>query len=346
MPIIINELLDFNSNFSKEIKTFRKSVINNSVDKSLKPLIVQLKSELRTYIQDNLKIEDNIDEKGLAQPKIKESSSRTEILKQLTGIKDFQPNKSFSELGDGVIFAGKSRNQDIAARMELSISHDLVDNIEMMHAKAREFYSKAIFALPNNQGGFNYYQNNGYDPGEDLKVKCSKYTGTDDEEPFGGMSPQRRFEADASKGYSTWSLKQRFVEQIPNNPSFIHLNPIIDKIAEGEFDTSQLHINNIKNKEIQQKYQTETDNFKNNENLTPNAQDIINVHNLINKIQVQKIIQKKSVVYKIVSVDNDVKKKFIDELKSTISQWKIHNEIKMVAAIEKRIQDFINRISR
>lgn len=346
MPIEINDLLNFTDQFNKDSKKIKSQVIDKAADKSVNLLVKELKKELNQFVSDNFTVDDKVPAQDLAQPKVRESTSRKEIIKQLTGMKTFQPKNDFSQVSDGVVFARKSNNSDIAARMELRIDHDLMDDLQTQYAAAHKFYSNAVYALPNSTGGFDYYQNNGFDPSSDLKVKCSKYRGISSDETFGGMSPQRRFDEDSKKGYSTWTLKQSFIDKIPNNPSFIHLNPIVEKIIENDFDSVNSMINGINDKSVQNRLQQQASNFEKNENLSPGASEAAKVNSLIASIQIVKKIQKKSVVYKIVANENRVKKNLLDEMKAIVSRWKVLNHQKVYIAIEKRINDFVKRISK
>jgi len=347
MSLNPSQLLDFNDLFSKEVDSFKSKVIDGSIDKSLEKVVTILKSDLKEIFVETQKTTIKP-----ADERLKEIQAKTtdlDIIKKLTNLKDLTPKKSFSELEDGIIFGSKNQNNIRDSRMSLEISHSLIDDLEVQYMKAREFFANAVFALPNKLGGYDYYKNNGFVPSEDLKIKCSKYTGTDNEAPFGGFSPQERFNKDASvSGTSTWTLKQRFLDQIPNNSSFTHLNAIVEDVKNADIAAAKRRTAAVAKESARLGFDTSLDSFPTDE--SGELYKTYRVFDLIRNIKVQKDIRNKSTIYKIITSDfsSGLKedKDFITEATRQISFLKITETQNIIRAIEKKIAEFIKRIEK
>jgi len=347
MSLDPSQLLNYNELFSKEVQNFKKDVIDSSINTPLEKLIKDLKKELTfTFTeQSRTPVQTTTDKpKEVTVP-----TSDLTLVKKIAGVKNTTPSKSYAELDDGIIFAEKSKNSFKDARMSLEIQHSFIDQLELQYMKAREFFSNAVFAIPNSQGGFDYFKNNGYDPGNDLKIKCSKYTGTGIDEPFGGFSPQRRFEQDALKGKSTWTLKQRFLEQIPNNPSFINLSTLVNDVKQADINSAKLKTSNIKNTKTRFDFDTSLDDIENGTGSDTTPYRIYKVFKLIDDITLEKDIRKSGVVYKIVtsnfSLSNKEDTDFLTEAKRQISFLKISNMQQIIRSLEITISNFLKKVS-
>ena len=339
--------------FTKMRQEFKKEIINEGMTKQLNESLVSLKKELKYIFTDKIKAKPvnpkkPLESNQLIQESISESKSKETILKHLTGVdvKEFNNQKDKADYynqtsGPKLINSQRSKGSSSASRVTLRIPINEGDTVKSQFQAAKQFFKEALFSFPDNQGGNEFVVNNLPDLEDHLKIKCSSYTGDDDFEDFGGMSPERRFETDAkNKGFAEWTLKQAYVDKIQKTG--VSVSRVVASVLSGDYDEAKNYLGSIKNPEIK-KLIPKVSELENNKNLTPETAATNNIAQLISNLKIKKTISEKRIVYKLVSSSGEVEDKdFMFELERQVSLWKNINIDKWLAELKARINVVIN----
>ena len=242
-------------------KDVREKVVLNGLDDTLKKSLKELKIDLKEILKNDIRPEkrkDQKDPKSVIQQEINIPKSKEALLKHFADIdiaeynnqKDNADYYNFTR-SKKLIFINGSSNKNSAARVELRIPISSGETVQSQFLKAKEFFKESVFAFPNKQGQQDLYLNVDPSISDHVKIKCSKYTGDDDFEEFGGMSPERRFETNKKigKDYADWSLKQDYVENIQK--SGVNISRIVEDVLDGKYDDARNYISSLKNNKSQ-----------------------------------------------------------------------------------------------
>lgn len=359
----MSKLADFRSNFGDVTREFselrkeiREQVIDKGLDEPLKKSLKEVKSNLQSVLKEQIRPEKTDpqrpqDPSKVIQPPVEVAKSKEDLLKHFTGIdlKEYNNQKdktSYYSSTDGpkLTFAKSSKNQQSAARIDLRIPIGPGETVQTQFQKAKSFFKDAAFAFPNQFGDYNFYLNT--DPGIDdhIKIKCSKYTGDDDFEEFGGMSPQRRFENNLEQGYADWTLKQDYVKLV--RQSGVNVSRLIENVLDGNYDDARTYLDSLPEtqKQVSDLLNTKINELERNENLTPDVETTNNIAQLIRNLKIVKKITKKGVKYSLVSNYGKLENvEFEQELKKQISIWKNVNIDKWVKVLISKSVNVIKK---
>lgn len=337
-------------------KQFREEIIENGLDESINFSIEKLKVDLKFLVNQTITI--NPDPTAtvettnqLEQPTINPPKSDNDILKFLTDgktdLSKYNKAKDYSTLSEtGVVFGHGSVGQNSANRIALRMDITEGETVSTQHAKAKQFFDEAIFALPDRNGEIHYYLNPGIDLSEFVKIRCSTQTGDGNKKTKTGFSPQQRFDKNRrTKNYSDWTMSQAGVEKI--RTSFVDLTPAMIFIKDGDYDSAKAV---LKNNDKTQKFEsvvTQIDKLQKNVGVTPEAKNYTNLLSLVNNLDIDKKITKENVLYTLVSTYDDIltdQQTVQDSINSNIRTWIVDNEEKwfkyLTDIVEKLIDNF------
>jgi hypothetical protein len=345
---------------------FTKDIVQNGLDSILKKSLWKLRDSLLTAVNEVLRVASPEEAKkaadptqvnSLYQPVVNPPKSEQEILKLLTGgkadLSKYNKAKDYTTLSEtGIVFGQGSTGQTKANRINLRRDIEENETVSQQFAKANQFFKDAIFALPDTDGTIRYYKNPGLDISSFVKIKCSTMTGDGDGQPFTGMSPAQRFQRDRhTKGYATWTLRQKGVDFI--RKSFIDLTDPIEAVKNGDLALASRLLD-------QKKYAVESNGDK-----TPSMKNEVDAAisgitkdkatkayldavTLIHNIQISKKLEDKSATYSLVSYDANESSSEETEFKSSLMRavraWVVSEENEwfsdLLIKVEKLIKDF------
>jgi len=346
--------------FPKFYKRFRQEVIEDSLDAPISTSLEQLKSELKSLVNNKVNSpqvsQNSVNPQAPNQPVSTSplmSKSQEDILQYLTGadLRKHNPQNNHNVIdGSNIITGLHSKNNAGSNRMDLQIAINPFESIEEHYNRALSVFQSSVFAFPNGNGDLDFFINNGEDLTSSTKIDCSTHTGFGDVEPAKGMSPARRFELDKTKkGFATWTLKQHFVEKIRNEQTkFINLNPVIQNIQNNDPEEAIRYLNRFKaSNELTRVIEKVTDISEGKE-LPQDLNAYLSILGLIDTMKIQKRVTKQTITYTLVSIDKTNKgtetKKFMDQIRTSLVLWSASNAAKwfkdMVAATVKLIREF------
>jgi hypothetical protein len=313
--------------------TLKQTIEGEILDPKLNASLVELKKQLLLKLE-TLKLQPKKTKtkatNNLGQEVFDISKIQNDVLKFFTGSKagytEYNESKSFSEVIETNILVGHhSKNSMEANRVTLRMNINPEDTAESHYAAAVNYINKAVFILPDTSGKLNYYINPGIDLSDKVKIKCSTQTGINREKPKKGLTPEERFEKDATRKradsdspYAEWTLKQEAVDTI--RKSFINITSIMDNIKKGDFETAERlaeHLDSKKKTKIQDKLIALKKGALANEPLA----DYKNVTDFINSLKWVKKKKKNEVRYIIVSKKATLEKDTVKELGLLVKQW-------------------------
>lgn len=360
---------DIISNFDdyKKVLEFRKdfktNVIENGLDAILEQSLLKLKEDLKFLINEQVRVtpedqkvqDDKLEENPLGQAFINPPKSEDEILKFLTDgkvdLSKYNKSKDYSTLQEtGVVFGHHSSGQRAANRIELRLEIQPDETVEEQYQKAKEFFEKAIFALPDGSGKTNYFINPGLDITPFLKIKCSVFTGTGDTDGEKGMSPARRFQRDTHRrGFAQWTFKQDAVEEI--RKKYINITEVVNLIKDGDYESANKILKRnitkkgVSNKEVIYDMSSNVDKLKeNSKNLPTSTQSYINILNMINNLETEKKIIDGTTRYSLVTTYEDFDDSatnILAKLEAEIRRWTTINENYWFLELVKRTENLI-----
>jgi len=348
----INVNLKSFDDYPRFLKDFRKNIIENGFDEPIKKSIPELKRQLKFIINDKIRHIDSMaqpevisDKNQLEAPRADISKSESTIMEYLTDMKslDYNKAKNFLELNDSKAFWGqRSRNVDKSHRITLRIPITPGDTVENQRTLARNFFSEAIIAIPQDDGGVRYFK-----PLENvnidryLKIVCSSKEGYSEEDRFDQYKTKERKDSDTP--YAEWTVYQSFLDQLPNNNNYVEITDIENTNKNGEFEEATIlakdKLQKTGSKKVEELVQ-KTENIENKSDLTPSVAAYRNTISLINNIDIEKKITTDRTTYSLVSDYEDFteeEKEFEFELLKAVRDW-------MITYKEEWWKEFIRKV--
>lgn len=351
--------LSVEEDIKKFKKQFREEIVEKSLDEPISKSLKELRQQLNQIVNQDIPAQETriVNGKKIQAPvsqssPAREASTRT-VLEYLTGadFNKYDSSKDYSTTSDGSIIVGHhSKNVREANRLTVRTFHDGGDTIEEHFNLSQKMFNENLIILPNNNGGFDYFINNGENLYDVNKIDCSTQTGTGDIEPNYGMSPQRRFNLDAeTKGYSDWNLKQEFVSELrKGKKNFIHLNPIVDKYKEGDWETAISLLRQYKGDKADELVE-KIENVQSDKGISQEVSSHRDIIALIKNIRLRKEIKKNIVIYRLIStrdLDSEQFTKFFNEAQTHITLWLSSNHDKWFKAMVRATSKLIKNFSR
>lgn len=338
----------------KFTKDFKQNIIVNGLDATLSHSLNELKKDLNFFINNNVrnapsKLQEKLKKNEFGQEPLNPPKSERDILHYFTNgkvdLEKYDTSKSFTDLQEtGLLVGHYSKNQESANRITLRMNIGDSDTVESHHAAARQFINSAVFALPDERGKINYYVNPGIDLTEQIKIKCSVFTGFGDTKPKKGMSPAERFKRDSqTKGYAEWTLKQEAVDKIRNN--FINITPVMESIKEGNFDEAE-QIAKTFDKKQQTLIASKINDLKTNTNIPKSMIDYKNIIDTINTLKWFKKVIENRTEYVLGSTATPVQEEDLKEhLFSLTKRWAAIERKGWLNALKKKLYRLIGKYS-
>lgn len=339
-------------------KEFRKDVIEDGLDEPIQQSIKDLKTELRTLVNEQISLEPvdptkPLEDNNLGQQKINVPKSEAELLNYLTNtdVKKYNTAKDFTELSEAnILFAQPSRSQDSPNRVTLKMEIAPGEDFDSHLIRAREFFKTAVIAIPGVNGKTDYYFPTGDDIINEVKIVCSTQIGEGQGVPHHGKSPKDRFDTSSKQGYASWTIKQSVVDRIRNNNSkYVNITDVINRIKSGDHEGARNLANSVNSSKKLEPVIEKIDNLEKKEDLTPSVENYSNIIGLINQISVVKQITKKIVTYRLVSnfttLDGETED-VLARLKKRMSLWIITNSDGWFKKLVKKAELIIRKFSR
>lgn len=345
--------IDISSNskqLEKSLRTVKKGIfktIENSIDEVLKKSIVELKTQLKTYITQEIKIQSQIDSVERLPDEINIPVARADIIKEVFGydirdsnfIRSQLKNKTNNDLNN--LFVVK--NNRIKVWQEINSSSTLQGELSRFQERIREGvimdYDTGKFYVPNP------------DTVADIKLDCSRDTGEtlDSEKKFNayknsnkisrrGNSPDQRVAA--------ITMKQDAVKEMMINA--ILIDSIIDNIIEGNYDEAMEILDRHNKTGTFQQAIERIEEFGENKAISPDSQAFNNLLQMVNSLKIKKIKLKDGLDYVLTGNVPSLKlgesnEQYLTNLTEQISMWLVTVEPRIVSNIIKRLKNLIKQ---
>jgi hypothetical protein len=350
--------------FEKFKREFEVEIIQYGLDEPLKESLDKLKTSLKFLINEKTlsKPDQQVSQDvpvtsatELNQTKTTMPKSDAEIIKHLTQGKvdptKHNKNKEYTTPHEtNLVFGNKNKHGEINTRVALRQEITSDESVESQFSKAKAFFNKTMFALPDRSGKVQYYANPGIDLSADVKIKCSTQTGDGNADPKRGLSPAERFKRDSKnkedengRHFSEWTLKQAAVTRI--QASFINITPVVDAVKDGDFDRA-VTIAKIQDKSGKlPEVVKQTAQLPDGPAVAESTRNYTNLLKLVNNLTQIKKSSYTQVVYSLVSdyTASREDKIYIDEVKLAIRNWVTENEEQWFNAFVKKVENLIKK---
>lgn len=346
--------INFIQKFAEELKL----EIQNGLDSNLAFSLSELKRDLKFFVNSQPRtketptdVSDTGKENELGQTKITVPKSDEEIVKFVTNnasdLSRYNKTKDFATLDEGnVLFGHKNQGGQNHNRITLRMEIDPSDTLETHLMKARNFFQKALYVLPDKGGRPNYFMNPGVDLTPHIKIKCSTLTGDGAGiKPRKGLTPEERFMRDAEKkGYAEWTIKQDAVDEIRNN--FMNITSVVDAVKEGNLELASTLASTIDANKVLKDVPDQLKKLQNKEDLTPSMESYTALIDMINTLKFIKKITESGPTYSLVSeVDSNKDTSVYLDIIKNIKSWFAMNEIQWTEILSKKIDRLIGKYS-
>lgn len=352
------EKTDFIEQFAKELKI---DVIQNGLDSNLAFSISAIKKDLKFFVNSQPRTRDTPNqtkeepteaETGLGQTRVSVPRSEEEIVKFITNnsadLSKYSKAKDFTSLNESnVLFGHKNKGGQNHNRITLRMEIDPSDTVETHYNKAKAFFQKAMFVLPDSAGKLNYYTNPGIDLTQHIKIKCSTLTGlAEGIKPRRGLTPDERFDRDSkNKGYAEWTIKQDAVDEIRNN--FTNITSIVEAVKEGNLELANTLAKVVDKNDSLKEIPQQLQKLQNKEDLTPSIESYMTLIDMINTLKFSKKVTESGPTYSLISEVDEVDKEssvYSDVIKN-IKSWFSMNEIQWTEILSKKIDRLIGKFN-
>jgi hypothetical protein len=242
----------------------------------------------------------------------------------------------------------------MSSGVNLRLPMSPADTFENQYAQAVSYYNNAIFAIVDNSGKVNYYQNPGIDMTQYVKVVCSNKPGDTErsrqvfDRYKDGTRPGGRESSGKIQDFADWTLLKDGLDKVKS--SFINVTDVIDKVKEGEHSEAKAVLEKVSQRATASNNLAEkVDDLKDNKKLDPSVQSYNNIVKLLKNLKLEKSVKKDRTFYTLVSqYDENVEdyEKFQERLIREVRLWKIENEQSWVQELLKSIRKLVEKSLR
>ncbi|HEY8367585.1 MAG TPA: hypothetical protein VIL57_10590 [Bacteroidia bacterium] len=334
------------TNFEQAIADFNrlrktlKLAIGNAVDKALAETISSLKTELKTIVNETIKVTADVPEperQDLRNTNV--AKSKADIVKYLFG-QDIMKSDYIQKTAKSNTY-NPHNNIFTVNNSRLKLYKPIGDSSSLQEVldEARNRIKDGI--LIDERSGKMYKPNPADVKG--IKLECSSDTGVT-------LNSEHKFEAYKNSDRITRrgltpdqraaivTVKQEDVRHMINNS--LNIDLLVDTVLNGDYDTAISILSRFnKNGDLAQPIKQVT-NLKQNTNLTPNVQALKNVNELIKNLKIQKIVTPDEIRYVLFSTykeETEQYTEFFEQLRTNIYLWIVTNENYWFDAIYKAV---------
>lgn len=334
---IIEEGLDVPLSLSaKELKTELQYIVNKKISMN-KPEPIQSQNGPRQTTND------------LNQPTVNIPKSEDELIKFLTNGKadpsKYNKAKDYTGLNEtGMVFGHGSKGQGGANRVTLRMEIEPDETVESQYQKAKQFFSTALFALPDAGGNMQYFMNPGIDLAQFIKIKCSVLTGDGDQKTRKGLNPVQRFEKTKERGYADWTIKQEAVDVVRKN--YVNITEVMNFLKEGDYDRAKQMVDTVDKGGILKTIKEQIEKLDTGLGLPATTQSYANAVKLVNNLKLVKKISQEEVIYTLMSDYSDFQSNevdFYENIQKAIRGWVVDNEDYWFNSLVKRVEKLISQ---
>lgn len=317
--------LKFNSaDFKRLGKNISKNVIQDGLDEFLNKELKNIKSELISELQRDIRI-PTIDTKNTNEQLTIDNTislSQNEVFKHIFGIdiaelsKEYKQYNNYITINDkqfNVFFAAEfeassfnksryGRTQEYVVRSRMPISKS--DDFDVQYSLISEGFRNGIFVRMEN-GYPQVYLNPGIDLSIYQKIECSTTSGKTADarrkfESYKYSDKRKKWEKYLnSERYVEWSINKKGMDIIFNEG--INLNSVVDDFMNGELDKVELTLNQMFGKKLPviNKIKSKLNELKTGINTPDLVSQYYNIIQQINSLKWVKKITGNQVTYQL-----------------------------------------------
>lgn len=337
--------------FNQFIKEFEQT-IDKSLDNIITKSLSDLRQELLDLVNKDIRNVPETVKESAEKEQINIPKSDEEVLKYLTGIdiKDINAKINTkqwhsSSIDSNTVMVNFNKSGRPVVRLKMPIGDS--ETIDTQYLKAKEFFNKALFVIPQRNGEVEYRLNAGEDLTRDIKIFCSTDRGITDD------SKERFQQVSSGQGFAEWTLKIDRLEDFIKSSSAVNLTSVIKNIKNGNFEeaTNILKSVSTSNKgkaNILNNLADKTTKLQANKDIPPETKLYLDTIQLINKVRIEKHVGEDTNIYSLISDSNlDVLElqKFLDTIHSNLNFWVIQHDQDWNRYISDRIQQLLDKYS-
>lgn len=344
---------DWNGVLSQVDKEIIIKKINNELRVQIYGSLPNLKNRLKLYINTKVRnvpetVTDSAKNENINVPKIDE-----DIIQHLTGLDIKEINatkKSSSTISSGAVVVQRDKWGGPLARVTLDVGPG--ETMESMFAKAKDFFNKAMFAVPQRDGSVKYLVNNGVDLSQFVKIVCSTDTGVTDN----SRARLERFKNVG--GTSQWTIKQKAFKEVIDhkNSGFLDITPLMGEIKNGNTKAATKLLEKVKSKSRTESPALERVEAKLKEPvektpLSKAQQNVLHYQNLIeiiDTLSVKTTTGKRRTSHRLQcqkpknfdEIGIDAPKDFLEISQPIMAEWILDSEMHWVEEIKRALKEF------
>lgn len=345
--------IDISSNskqLEKSFRTVKKGIfrtIENSIDEVLKKAILELKTQLKTYVTQEIKIQSQIDSVERLPDEINIPVAKADIVKEIFGydIRDSNfiraqlKNKTNNDLNN--LFVVK--NNRLKVWQGLNSSSTLQGELDRFKERIRSGiimdYDSGKFYVPNP------------DTVADVKLDCSRDTGEtlDSQKKFDAYKNSDKISRRGNgpdQRVAAITMKQDAVKELMGNA--IPVDQVIDDIMDGKYADAMETLDKYNKTGAFTQAIERIEEFGEGKAISPDSQAFNNLLQMVNSLKVKKIKLKDGFDYVLTGeVPNlqigESTERYLSNLKEQISMWLVTVEPRIVSNVIKRIKNLIKQ---
>lgn len=332
----------------KEFQQEFEQLLKTGLDDTISQSISALQSELKQIINVDIRNVEETPAESVENNNINIPKADADIIEYLTDVNITEINKTKkhqTSINSNTMMVQRDKWGGPLARISLDVGPG--ETIEAQYAKAKDFFNKALFVIPQQDGTVDYRMNTGVDLSRFVKIVCSTDTGVTDN----SEARLERFKEVGGK--AEWTLKQEAFKKVieHRNSGFLDLSTVVTNLKDGKYAAARQLLerfgakNSGKKAELDKLTNKIIDLEKNND---PKSNVVLhqNLVKLIDNIKVAKQIAKTKTLYKLETdtvVTEGENRSFFDQLKSKLNQWVINYEVKWFNSLIIKVKNLIKK---
>lgn len=333
---------EFN-NFKQE---FEDKFLKMALDEGIMATIPALQADLKKIINQDIRNTEETPLQSAANDNINLAKVDADLVEYLTGVSIDEINKTKKQqtsVHAKTMVVRRDKWGGPIARINLDVGPG--ETMQSQYSRAKDFFNKALFVIPQQDGTTSYKLNTGVDLSRYVKIVCSTDTG------ITNNSEARLERFKEIGGKAEWTLKQEAFDKVieHDNSGFLDLTSVISSVKEGNYKRAitaleRFSFKNAASREQLDQVIEKVTKLDGNEDPKSNIVLHQSIIKLIDNIRIAKQFTKTKTLYRLetnTDMDAAYQPKFFDSLNTKLNQWVINYEVKWFESVLKKVKQLI-----